>query len=144
VIILATNVISELTKARPERSVVLWADTQPVETLYATAISEAEMLYGVSLMDPGRRRNALRRAVLFVFAVLLAGRILPFDSTAAAEYADWTADRQRNGKQVGMADLQIAAIARARGAKAIATRNTKDFLDCGVALIDPWQTPAVL
>jgi predicted nucleic acid-binding protein len=143
VIILDTNVTSELTKPRPERSVVLWADEQPAETLYATAISEAEMLHGVSLMEAGRRRNDLRRAVLFVFAVLLAGRVLLFDSAAAAEYADWAADRRRNGKQVGMADLQIVAIAQARGAKAIATRNTKDFVDCGVALINPWQTPAL-
>jgi len=98
------------------------------------------MLYGLSLMDPGRRRNDLQRAMLFVFAVLLAGRVLPFDSAAAADYGTWAADRRRNGKKVGMADLQIAAIARARGAEAIATRNTKDFTDCGVALIDPWQT----
>ena len=98
------------------------------------------MLYGVSLMGAGRRRNDLQRAVLFVFAVLLAGRVLPFDSAAAAEYGTWAANRRRNGKKIGMADLQIAAIARARGAEAIATRNMKDFADCGVPLIDPWQT----
>jgi predicted nucleic acid-binding protein len=108
--------------------------------LYATAISEAEMLYGVGLMDTGRRRNDLQRAVLFTFAVLFAGRVLPFDSAAAAEYGVWAADRKRNGTQIGMADLQIAAIAKARGAEAIATRNTKDFVDCGVRLVDPWQT----
>jgi hypothetical protein len=77
--------------------------------------------------------------VSFTFAVLFAGRVLPFDSAAAAEHGTWAADRRRNGKQVGMADLQIAAIARARDAEAIATRNTRDFADCGVALIDPWQ-----
>lgn len=139
-IIVDTNVISELTKSSPERLVVVWADEQPSETLYTTAITEAEMLYSVSLMGAGRRRNDLQRAVLFVFAVLLAGRVLPFDSAAAAEYGTWAANRRRNGKKIGMADLQIAAIARARGAEAIATRNTKDFADCGVPLIDPWQT----
>lgn len=139
-IILDTNVISELTRLRPERLVVVWADAQPPETLYATAITEAEMLYGLSVMSAGRRRNDSQRAMLFVFAVLLAGRVLPFDSAAAAEYGTWAADRRRNGNQIGMADLQIAAIARARGAEAIATRNTKDFADCGVPLIDPWQT----
>ncbi len=137
-IILDTNVISELTKPNPAASVVFWTDAQPAETLYVTAISEAEMLYGLSHMGVGRRRDALRRGVLAAFAALFPGRILPFDSAAAVEYAEWAADRRRNGKQVGMADLQIAAIARARGAKAIATRNTKDFADCGVALIDPW------
>lgn len=139
-IILDTNVISELTRSIPERLVVEWADAQPQETLYTTAITEAEMLYGVALMEPGRRRNDLQRAALFVFSVLLAGRVLPFDSAAAAEYGTWAGDRRQNGKKVGMADLQIAAVARARGAEAIATRNTKDFADCGVPLIDPWQT----
>ena len=139
-IIVDTNVISELTRSSPERLVVVWADEQPSETLYTTAITEAEMLYGVSLMGAGRRRNDLQRAVLFVFAVLLAGRVLPFDSAAAAEYGTWAANWRRNGKKIGMADLQIAAIARARGAEAIATRNMKDFADCGVPLIDPWQT----
>ena len=139
-IVVDTNVISELTRSSPERLVVVWADEQPSETLYTTAITEAEMLYGVSLMGAGRRRNDLQRAVLFVFAVLLAGRVLPFDSAAAAEYGTWAANRRRSGKKIGMAELQIAAIARARGAKAIATRNTKDFADCGVPLIDPWQT----
>jgi toxin FitB len=73
--------------------------------------------------------------VSFTFAVLFVGRVLPY----AAEYGLWAADLRRNGKQVGMADLQIAAVAKARGAEAIATRNTKDFADCGMALIDPWQ-----
>jgi hypothetical protein len=140
VIILDTNVISELAKPRAEPAVVGWADAQRPGGLYATAVSEAEMLYGVNLMAVGAKRDTLRRAVLTVFGTLLAGRVLPFDSAAATEYADWAADRRRAGKPVGMADLQIAAIARVRGATAIATRNTKDFMGCGVPLIDPWQT----
>jgi hypothetical protein len=106
---------------------------------YTTAISEAELLYGVSLMAAGIRRENLRRAVRTVFGALLAGRVLPFDSAAAAEYAEWASDRRRAGRPVAMADLQIGAIARVRGASAIATRNGKDFEGCGVALLDPWQ-----
>lgn len=139
-IVLDTNVISELAKPQADPAVIAWADNQPIATLHATAISEAEMLYGVALVPSGRRREDLRRAVMTVFSTLLAGRVLPFDSAAAAAFAEWAADRRRVGKPVGMPDLQIAAIAKARGASAIATRNTRDFAGCGVPLIDPWQS----
>ena len=138
VIVLDTNVISELAKPRAEPAVVSWADSQPMDTLYATAITEAELLYGLTIMTPGARRDALRRAILTTLGGLLLGRILPFDRAAAAEYADWAADRRRAGKPTGIPDLQIAAIARARRASAIATRNTADFAGCGIAVIDPW------
>ncbi|MDA8049434.1 MAG: PIN domain-containing protein [Rhodospirillales bacterium] len=140
-IILDTNVISELAKPWAEPAVVAWADTQDPDGLFATTVSEAEMLYGVNILAAGVRRDTLRRAVLTVFGALLAGRVLPFDSAAAAEYADWAADRRRVGQAVGMANLQIAAIARARGAAAVATRNLMDFSDFGVPLINPWATP---
>ena len=133
VIVMDTNVISGLAKPRPDPAVLVWADAQPVETLHATAISEAEMLYGVALLPVGRRRD-LGRAVVTVFATLLAGRVLPFDGAAAMTFADWAA-----GRPVGLADLQIAAIAKARGASSIATRNIRDFEGCGLALIDPWR-----
>jgi predicted nucleic acid-binding protein len=107
--------------------------------MYATSIGEAELLYGIALLPPGRRRESLHRAVRAVFLNLLVGRVLPFDRAAAAAYAEWAADRRQMGKPVATADLQIAAIARARGATAIATRNTRDFAGCGVRLIDPWQ-----
>jgi len=97
------------------------------------------MLYGVTVMTPSRRRDDLRRAVLTVFGMLLAGRMLAFDSAAAAAFAEWAADRERAGKPVGMADLQIAAIAQARSVAAIATRNRRDFVGRSVPLIDPWS-----
>jgi hypothetical protein len=96
------------------------------------------MLYGFAIMPDGRNRTALARAVEAMLGTVLAGRVLPFDRSAAAQYADWAGDRRRAGKTVGMADLQIAAIARARGATAIATRNLKDFVNCRIPLIDPW------
>jgi toxin FitB len=141
VIVLDTNVISELARPQADPAVIARVNSQPMMMLYATAISEAEMLYGVVLLPAGRRQANLHRAVSTVFAILLAGRVLPFDRAAAVAFAEWAADRRRAGKPVALADLQIAAIARACGASVIATRNTCDFSGCGVTLIDPWQTP---
>lgn len=87
VIILDTNVISELAKPSADPAVVAWADAQPTEALYVTAISEAELLYSIRLMAAGARRDLLQRVINAVFGGLLAGRVLPFDSAAAVEYA---------------------------------------------------------
>jgi predicted nucleic acid-binding protein len=141
-IILDTNVISELAKNQCAASVLAWANAQPTPTLYVTAISEAELLYGLELIPPSARRQRLERAVHAVFGSYLEGRVFPFDRLAAVEFAHWAADRRRAGRPVATADLQIAAIARARGASAIATRNTRDFSACGVPVIDPWDGPA--
>jgi len=141
VIVLDTNVVSELVKPQPDPAVRAWVNGRPAETMFVTAITEAEMLFGVSLMADGRRRNALRLGILTVFGTVFASRILPFDSAAATEYGDWAADRRRKGRPVGIADLQIAAIARVRGATTIATRNAKDFGDCGIPVADPWLGP---
>ena len=137
-IVLDTNVVSELFKPAASVAVTAWIDTQPASTLFVTAISEAELLYSVSIMAAGRRRDALRRGITTVFATVFPGRVLPFDRAAAAEYADWAAERRRSGKAAGMPDLQIAAIARARKAVAIATRNVSDFMGCGMTIINPW------
>ncbi len=140
-IILDTNVISELANSQCAASVVAWANAQPTQTLYVTAVSEAELLYGLELLPHGLRRQRLERAVHAVFGNYLGARVFPFDRLAAAEFAYWAADRRRAGKPVATADLQIAAIARARGASAIATRNRRDFEACGVPVVDPWTGP---
>jgi predicted nucleic acid-binding protein len=137
-IVLDTNVLSELAKPQAEAIGVAWADAQFVDDLYATTISEAKLLYGLALMAPGRRKDDLRRAIETAFATLLAGRVLPFDRAAAQAYAELAGGRKRRGKPVGIADLQIAAIARARGAGAIATRDVGDFEGCDVPVINPW------
>jgi predicted nucleic acid-binding protein len=139
VIVLDTDVLSELAKPAAEPVVIGWANAQPIEDLYTTAITEAEMLFGLACMPTGTRQDRLRRAVETAFSVLLGGRVLSFDRVAARAYADLAAERRRQGRAVHGADLQIAAIARARGARVIATRNTRDFAECGVALINPWQ-----
>ena len=138
-IILDTNVLSEITRARPAASVIAWARAQDPDAIVTTGVNEAELLYGIALMPEGRNRAALHRATKAMLTLALADRVLPFDRAAAAEYAEWAADRKRAGRPVAIADLQIAAIARARRAAAIATRNTRDFAECGVPIIDPWS-----
>jgi predicted nucleic acid-binding protein len=123
VIVLDTNVLSELVRPVPSAVVISWARAQDPGTIFTTTICEAEILYGIAIMPDGRSRSALARAVEAMLGTVLAGRVLPFDRSAAVQYADWAADCRRAGKMVGMADLQIAATARGRGATAIATRT---------------------
>lgn len=137
-IILDTNVLSETMRAQSSHVVLGWLAAQPASRLFTTAIAEAEILLGLALLEAGRRRSALEAAARAMFAEDFAGRILPFDSAAAAEFVDIAAARRRSGRPIAHADAQIAAIARARGAS-IATRNTADFEGCHLALIDPWQ-----
>jgi predicted nucleic acid-binding protein len=142
VIVIDTNVLSELARPTAEAAVVAWANAQPIEDLYTTAVTEAEMLFGLGCMPTDRRHDNLRRAIETVFSALLAGRVLSFDRSAARAYADLAAERRRQGRGAHIADLQIAAIALARGARVIATRNTRDFEGYGVPLVNPWQSGA--
>jgi len=112
-------------------------NSQPRLSLFTTAISEAEVFYGIALLPNGRRRRGLESAASFVFDRDLAGRILPFDSASAREYAVIMAARRRAGRPISEADAQIAAITRSRGG-ALATRDVADFVDCGVTVLSPW------
>jgi toxin FitB len=143
VIVLDTNVLSELIRATPSPAVLAWARAQDAAAIFTTAVCEAELLFGVAAMAEGRRRTALARAVEAILGTILGGRVLPFDRAAARLYGELAAESRRSGRPVGIADLQIAAIARARNAGAIATRNTQHFADCGVVIIDPWSAGAV-
>ena len=138
-ILLDTNVLSELARATPEPAVLAWAEAVPVANLCTTAITESELRYGVALLPAGRRQAVLAQAIDAVLARVVQGRVLPFDRAAAQIYATLAAERRRRGHSVDTADLQIQAIGRAHAVTAIATRNTVDFVDCGVPLIDPWQ-----
>ncbi len=112
--------------------------SQPATALFTTTITEAELFYGIALLPDGKRRRSLASVVSLVFAEDLAGRVLPFDSAAAREYAEIAATRRRAGRPISEADAQIAAIARSRGA-AVATRNVEDFAGCGLVVVSPWQ-----
>jgi hypothetical protein len=108
-----------------------------LEAVFTTSITEGELLFGIARLPEGRRRNALEAAIVRILAERFAGRILPFDSAAAREFADIASGRRRIGRPISEPDARIAAIARSRDA-ILATRNISDFTDCGLELIDPW------
>jgi predicted nucleic acid-binding protein len=137
-IVLDTNVLSETLRPLPSPKVLEWMRSEPVSALFTTAITEAELLYGIALLPSGRRRQSLEAVVELILSEDLAGRILPFDSAAAREFADIAARRRLAGRPISDADARIAAIARSRGA-ALATRNVADFAGCEVQIIDPWR-----
>lgn len=137
-IILDTNVVSELVRATPDNRVYEWLARQSAESIFLTSITEAELHYGVQLLPDGRRKHDLAEALRQMLDIDFRGRLLPFDSSAAALFGQLAAHRRRIGRPIAIADAQIAAIARSRGA-GIATRNVDDFLECGLELINPWR-----
>ena len=136
-IVLDTNVISELMRAEPHPAVVSWVARQPRALLYTTYINQAEILYGIRALPEGRRRTALAAAAEAVFAEDFAGRILPFEAAAAARYADIVVARRQAGNPIEGFDALIAATALGAGAS-VATRDIAGFSGCGLTLIDPW------
>lgn len=137
-IILDTNVLSEVMRPLPTAEVLRWLATHPASRLFTTAITQAEILYGLELLPKGKRRAALQSAVEAMFEEDFADRILPFDSDAARVFPQIAASRRALGRPITQWDAQIAAIARSRGA-ALATRNTGDFEDCGITVLNPWS-----
>ena len=140
-IIVDTNVISELLRPTPAPHVETWLAAQDGASIYFTTIGEAELRHGVALLPAGKRRSALARAIEDILEEEFRGRILPFDREAARCYAAIAVERREAGRTISQFDCQIAAIARACAA-AVATRNTGDFSGCGLRLIDPWDGPA--
>jgi hypothetical protein len=137
-IILDTNVLSELMKPKPAMPVVAWIAEHPRAALYTTAITEAEILHGLMLLPPGRRRRALEAAASSMFAEDFEGRILGFGADAAPPYARIASERRKAGRPISHFAAQIAAIARSTGAS-VATRNVDDFDGCGVRVVNPWR-----
>jgi toxin FitB len=137
-IILDTNVVSELLRPSPAPEVEAWLAAQDGMAIYLTAITEAELRYGVAIMAGGKRQKVQVDLVESLLREDFTGRILPFDSGAAADFASIGAARKSAGRPISQFDCQIAAIARTHGA-AIATRNGRDFEGCGVEIIDPWR-----
>ena len=137
-IVLDTNVLSELMRPAPSEAVERWIAGQPASSLFTTTISQGEILFGVALLPRGRKRTAIEEAVEATFEEDFAGRILPFDTAAARAFAAVAVERRKAGRSIGQLDVQIAAIARSRSA-AIATRNVADFEGCGLAVHNPWR-----
>jgi toxin FitB len=137
-IILDTNVVSELMKPDPSADVVAWTSIHPALNLYITSVTQVEILHGILLLPKGKRRAALERAAGAMFAEEFGGRVLAFGSEASRPYAEIASARSRAGRPISQFDAQIAAIARVHGAD-LATRNVGDFSGCGVKLINPWD-----
>ncbi len=137
-IVLDTNVVSEFMTSPPALSVQTWLNAQDAATLYFTTISIAEISYGLRVMPDGRKRQTLVNRFEDFLAAAFDSRILSFDEDAGRAYGEIRAHRREQGRPMSNFDGQIAAIAKTRGF-AIATRNIKDFEDCGLELIDPFS-----
>jgi toxin FitB len=138
VIVLDTNVISELARRSPDLGVLSWLDSLEVADVATTAVTAAELRYGVVRLPDGQRKRELAAVIGGILAEDFRGRVLPFDERASVPYADIVTGRERAGRPIGVADAQIAAICRDLGA-ILATGNTPDFEETGVELVDPWK-----
>ncbi len=137
-IVLDTNVISELARRVPDPGVLSWLDSLEVSEVATTAVTAAELRYGVARLPDGHRKRELTVMIRGIVTEDFQGRVLPFDERASACYADIVAGREKIGRPIGVADAQIAAICRDLGA-ALATRNISDFEETGIELINPWK-----
>jgi toxin FitB len=137
-IVLDTNVVSEPLKPVSEPAVLAWLDQQNIETLFLTAISLAELRYGIAALPSGRRKEGLGEALENRIITLFGSRVLPFDSAAANAYAVIRVRAKAAGKAIGAADGYIAATAAAHGFT-VATRDTGPFEAAGVHVINPWS-----
>ena|SRR5579863_4220923 len=137
-IVLDTNVMSELSKPKPDDALLAWTDSVHGPAVATTAINVAEMLYGISRLPDGRRKVALGEAVTQLIEVDLAGRALPFDYEAARHYAAIVTRREAAGRPISVNDAQIAAICHSVDAT-LATRNTTDFDGTGIHVINPFD-----
>ncbi len=136
-VVLDTNVLSELMRPATDRVIAAWIADRATSSLYLTAVSEAELRYGLAILPTGKRRAGLAAGLERMLRTGFANRILPFDSGAARAYAEIAAAQRRMGRPIPEADCQIAAIASSRG-MAVATRNVRDFAGTGIEVIDPW------
>jgi predicted nucleic acid-binding protein len=136
-IIVDTNVASELMRKPTVPAVLDWMRSQDAQDLFTTSLTLAEIRYGIERLPAGQRKELMRAAATDVF-FLFTDKVLPFDARAALRYATLVADQGRAGWPITGFDAQIAAICLSHGA-ALATRNIKDFQHAGVDLINPWQ-----
>jgi len=137
VIVVDTNVVSELMRPAPAPAVETWARSSPTADLYITAITVAEIGYGIDRLPDGRRKEDLAAAAVDIFSTF-DDHILPFDAEAAGLYGAIVGRRERAGTPITGFDAQVAAICRAKEAT-LATRNVKDFDGTGIKVLTPWR-----
>ena len=135
-IVLDTNVVSELMRKDAAAEVVAWVDRHPGDQVFITAVTAAELLYGVARLPDGRSKQALAAKVRDLIDEDFEDQVLSFNSDSAHHYAEIVASRARLGKPISMADAQIAAICR-QYELGLGTRNTKDFADTGIRVFNP-------
>ncbi len=136
-IIIDTNVVSELVSPRPDPRFVRWFDRHVGRDLFLTATIVGELVRGVAILPDGRRKRELTASIMDVILLDFGQFVVPFDRLAAYEWGELVAQQQHRGRSLSYADSQIAAVCLAHDA-ALATRNTSDFEGLGVNLIDPW------
>ena len=137
-LLLDTNVLSELLRARPDPAVLAWFAAQPPHSLFVSALTQAEMLMGARLLPAGRRRQQLQHALDAMFRDDFAGQLWLFDAACVAHFAELVATRRAAGRPISPFEAQIAAIALSHDA-GLATRNGADFEGCRLSLHDPWR-----
>ena len=136
-ILLDTNVVSEMMKSAPAKTVADWLNNRDAATLFVSVVTIAEVTYGLRALPDGRRRQGLEAMFEGLIADAFEGRVLAFDETAARLYGELMADRKRHGRPMSVPDGIIAATARTK-ALAVATSNVRDFDGCGLEVIDPF------
>lgn len=137
-IVLDSNVISELMRREPDQRVLGWIRRQNTAQLYLTALSAAEIRRGIALLPDGKRKRDLEQSFEDFLVKGFEQRILPFTTETSRVYAPIYRARVKAGLGVGELDLLIAAIAKQHQAD-LATRNLSDFEGCGIRIINPWK-----
>lgn len=140
-ILLDTDVVSAVMKSSPPTPVVDWLDRQPTDTLYLSSVTVAEVRFGLEVLPEGKRRRGLEDRFERFVAGGFTYRVLPFDEKAARRYGELRARRRRLGRPMSVLDGQIAAIARANRF-AVATGNARDFEECGLEIVNPFEASA--
>lgn len=139
-IILDTNVVSEMMRVTPAPVVVTWLNDQDASLLFLTAVTVGEVRYGLRILPQGKRQRFLEEGFEKILAEAFTGRILAFDEAAAHRYGEVMGRRKEIGRPLDILDGQIASIAWSNGCS-IATRNVEDFIECGVEIINPFDSP---
>ena len=137
-IVLDTNVVSELARSVPDPRVIRWLDQQAPESVWSTSVNLFESFYGIEKLPAGRRRDDLDANLRMIYGTDLSGRVLSFDTAAAQAAAALLNRCERLGRRIDVADAQIAGIVHARRGT-LATRNVKHFADTGIKLANPWE-----
>lgn len=137
-IVLDTNIISEVMRPHPSESVVAWLNQQPGTNLFITSISLAEIGYGLRVLADGQHRRNLQNRFEEFVTQGFEYRILDFDAAAARIYSEIMGHKKEIGCPMSFPDGQIAAITLVNHFM-LATRNIKDFSYCGLDLINPFE-----